>query len=263
MVASARGAAGLSGECRECKTKKFLGKPLQTKLAVSQPGDEFEQEADRVADQVMAVPSHSVLGGASHRIQRYTGQIDREMGTVPTSVDHVLASSGRPLDPALQKGMRRRFGYDFSHVRIHTGAEAEQSAREVNAHAYTVGHNIVFGAGRYAPGSNNGLRLIAHELAHVVQQDTACAPNGRAGIAIDGVDDPLEREAETAAQRTNKNIEPSIASASLSAGVGRVARAPVLQRDDGLGETPEPGGNTDPASTVLGRSAPMGSRRSP
>jgi hypothetical protein len=66
--------------------------------------------------------------------------------------------------------MEQRFGHDFSRVRVHWGAAAEQSAQDVNANAYTVGHNIVFGTGRFAPGTHEGRRLIAHELAHVVQQ---------------------------------------------------------------------------------------------
>jgi len=69
--------------------------------------------------------------------------------------------------------MGQRFGYDFSHVRVHTGALAEQSAREVNAHAYTVGSYIVFGAQKYQPGSSVGNRLLAHELAHTIQQGAA------------------------------------------------------------------------------------------
>ncbi len=71
--------------------------------------------------------------------------------------------------------MERRFGHDFSRVRVHTDAAAEQSARDVNAHAYTVGTDIVFGAGRYAPGSGEGRRLLAHELTHVVQQSGGAA----------------------------------------------------------------------------------------
>ena len=66
--------------------------------------------------------------------------------------------------------MEQRFGHDFSRVRVHSGAAAEQSARDVNANAYTVGHDIVFGAGRFAPGTYEGRRLIAHELTHVLQQ---------------------------------------------------------------------------------------------
>jgi hypothetical protein len=75
--------------------------------------------------------------------------------------------------------MEQRFDYDFSRVRVHTGAAAEQSAQDVNAHAYTVGHNIVFGSGRFAPRTRGGQRLLAHELTHVVQQS---APE-RIGLA--------------------------------------------------------------------------------
>src|SRR2546423_13678847 len=92
------------------------------------------------------------------------------MDGAPASVDRALASPGRPLEPALRQDMEQRFGYDFSRVRVHSGAAAEQSAQDVNAHAYTVGHNMVFGAGRFAPGTHEGRRLMAHELTHVVQQ---------------------------------------------------------------------------------------------
>jgi hypothetical protein len=75
-----------------------------------------------------------------------------------------------PLTLALRQDMEQRFGHDFSRVQVHSGVAAEQSARDVNAYAYTVGHKIVFGAGRYAPATQEGRRLIAHELTHVVQQ---------------------------------------------------------------------------------------------
>ena len=74
-------------------------------------------------------------------------------------VQEVLRSPGQPLDPATRAFMEPRFGYDFSRVRVHSGAAAEQSARDVNAHAYTVGHNMVFGAGRFAPETHEGRRL--------------------------------------------------------------------------------------------------------
>ena len=66
--------------------------------------------------------------------------------------------------------MAQRFGYDFSRVRVHCDEAADQSARDVNAHAYTVGHDIVFAASRFAPNTLEGRRLLAHELVHVVQQ---------------------------------------------------------------------------------------------
>jgi hypothetical protein len=156
------------GECGECGKKNRVG--LQTKRKVSEPGDVYEQEADRVADQVMARPAHHAASCAQTYIQRFSGQSNVQADAVPASVGHALASPGRPLEPSLRNDMERRFGHDFSRVRVHTGAAAEQSAQDVNAHAFTVGHDIVFDAGRFAPGMHDGQRLLAHELTHVVQQ---------------------------------------------------------------------------------------------
>ena len=88
----------------------------------------------------------------------------------PPIVHDVLSSPGQPLDPATRSFMEPRFSHDFSGVRVHTDGRAAASAREVSANAYTVGPNIVFGAGQFAPGTHEGRRLIAHELTHVVQQ---------------------------------------------------------------------------------------------
>src|SRR6185503_15430979 len=98
-------------------------------------------------------------------------------------VDQALASPGRPLEPALRQDMEQRFGYDFSLVRVHSGATAEQSAQDVNAKAYTVGHDIVAGAGGFTEGSNAGARLIAHELTHVVQQSVTMGESTGRGAA--------------------------------------------------------------------------------
>ena len=157
-----------SGECGECSEKKRSG--LQTKLEVNEPGDIYEQEADRIADQVMAAPAQTGVSAAPPRIQRLSGQRTGHANAAPASVDQALASPGRPLEPTLRQDMEQRFGYDFSRVRVHSAAAAEQSAVDVNARAYTVGHDIVFGAGVFTPGTHQGRRLIAHELTHVVQQ---------------------------------------------------------------------------------------------
>jgi len=154
------------GECAECEKKKAS---LQRKLAIGATDDPLELEADRVADQVMA-DSHSAVSRATPRIQRYSGNASGKTEAAPASVDRVLASPGRPLDSALQQDMGQRFGKDFSRVRLHSGAAAERSAHDANAHAYTVGHDIVFGSGRFAPATREGQRLLAHELTHVVQQ---------------------------------------------------------------------------------------------
>ena len=118
----------------------------------------------------MATPAHPAVSGAPPRIQRFSGQSHGQMDAAPASVDQSIASSGRPLEPALRQDMEQRFGHDFSQVRVHSGAAAEQSARDVNARSYTVGHDVVFGKGQFVPGTREGQRLLAHELTHVVQQ---------------------------------------------------------------------------------------------
>ncbi|SOE87094.1 protein of unknown function [Burkholderia sp. YR290] len=93
-----------------------------------------------------------------------------ESNEVPPIVYEVLSSPGQALDTTTRAFMEQHLGYDFSKVRVHSNAAAEQSALNINGDAYTVGHDIVFGAGRFAPGSHRGRQLIAHELAHVIQQ---------------------------------------------------------------------------------------------
>ena len=161
-----------SGECTECEKKKW---GLQRKLAIGASNDPLEREADRVADQVMATKPPLAASGAPVRIQRYTGKAIGEFDAVPASVERVLSHSGRPLDTGLKQDMQSRFGHDFSDVRVHSNSAAELSARDVNANAYTVGHNIVFGTDMYAPSTRTGRRLLAHELTHVVQQSGAKA----------------------------------------------------------------------------------------
>src|SRR4028119_213052 len=108
------------GECAECAKNKG---GLQRKLAIGASNDPLEQEADRVADQVLAAPAHLAVSGAPPRIQRYTGQPTGQTDMVaPASVDRILSSSGRPLEPSLRQDMEQRFGHDFSRVRIHTDA---------------------------------------------------------------------------------------------------------------------------------------------
>lgn len=108
--------AGPTGKCAECGKKHALG--LQPKLTVNQPGDGYEQEADRVADQVLTASAHPSVSGAPMRIQRFAGQATAGTNTAPASVDRVLASSGRQFEPALRQDMEQRFGHDFSRVRI-------------------------------------------------------------------------------------------------------------------------------------------------
>ena len=157
---------GVGNECSECQ-----GTRLQRKLAIGSTSDPLEAEADRVAAQVMARPT--LPAGVSHaplRIQRFSQTGGGSGEVAPPSVERVLASPGRPLEPALRTDMEQRFGRDFSSVRVHTGAAADASARELTARAYTVGPDIVFASGRYLPNIRSGKQLLAHELTHVVQQ---------------------------------------------------------------------------------------------
>jgi hypothetical protein len=88
-------------------------------------------------------------------------------------VESVISSSGRPLDQETRRYMESRIGFDFSKVRVHTDSRAAASAKSLSARAYTVGNNVVFGLGRFAPTTTEGRRLIGHELTHVVQQSPA------------------------------------------------------------------------------------------
>lgn len=172
---------------------------LQTKLAINKPGDDYEREADRISEQVMRMSEPQLqhacaCGGGCPKCQseppgqeherfqtKRIGSSDLGHATAPASVHEVLRSSGRTLDPAPRGFMESRFGHDFSQVRVHTDAKAAESASAVNALAYTVGRDVVFGAGRYAPGTTEGDRLLAHELTHVVQQS-----DGREGQGGNG-----------------------------------------------------------------------------
>jgi len=146
---------------------------LQRKLALGAANDPLEREADRIADQVMVMSGSEVLNNGPLHRQPVTGASDGFTETVPKSVRGVLAGPGRPLEPGLRQDMEQRFGHDFSQVRVHSGPAAEQSAREINAHAYTVGNRIVFGSGLLASGTNFSRKIIAHELVHVMQQRRA------------------------------------------------------------------------------------------
>jgi hypothetical protein len=181
---------------------------LQTKLRIGQPGDIYEQEADRVAEQVMRMPEPQIVSSGTpylHSIQRTCIGCEDEVlsrqpieeekedelrrqpieeeeeeiqakatsgGISEVSPDiesHIqnMRGGGQPLPKSERTFFEQRFGRDFGQVRVHTDAKA---ARAVNARAFTVGRDVVFGAGHYASGTSEGQKLMAHELTHVVQQ---------------------------------------------------------------------------------------------
>jgi hypothetical protein len=106
-------------------------------------------------------------------LQRDRNDPSGVQGDVSALVDPVLQRGGRPLDASTRAFMEPRFGHDFSRVRIHADGEAARSAESIHARAYTHGENIVFGESQYAPGTSTGTELLAHELAHTVQQGAA------------------------------------------------------------------------------------------
>lgn len=162
--------------------------PVQAKLSVSQPNDPYEQEANRIADQVMRMQtpeSPETAGGLAERIDRKCAECEEEeeelqtksivqrSGNSDLQVDEALESrlsqskgGGSPLPDEVRSFMEPRFGSDFSQVRVHTDSESVQMNRELSAHAFTHGRDIFFGAGK-VPAKDN---LTAHELTHVVQQ---------------------------------------------------------------------------------------------
>ena len=160
---------------------------IQTKLAINRPVDEYEQEADRVSESVMRMSEPQqqgacACGGECPRCQMdehrrlQTKHVDStasgQTGARPI-VEEALANGGGSLPDGLRADMEQRFGHDFGRVRLHTQARAAESAAAVGARAYTVGPDVVFAAGEYVPDTDAGRRLIAHELAHVIQQQQA------------------------------------------------------------------------------------------
>ena len=125
----------------------------------------------------------------------------------PPIVHEVLRTPGRPLDAAMRSFFEPRFGYNFSGVRLHTDRRAAASAREVNAFAYTVGKDIVFGEGQFVPGTPVGQELLAHELIHVMQQGSLAKPTVQNKLEVSQANDASEREADSVARavRHEKN----------------------------------------------------------
>ena len=203
---------------------------FQAKLTVNTPGDAHEREADQVADRVMRMqdddepvaqrmpltPVSSPSGGGGvgeaqrmcveceekekEKLQRTetAGSTKSSGHPAPSIVGQVLSSGGgRPLEAGTRQFMENRFGQDFGQVRIHTGGQAAESAAAIQAKAYTSGRNIVFGAGEYRPESIEGRRLLAHELAHVGQQqhrNLGIQRNGFGDVRIaEGYDEALKQ----------------------------------------------------------------------
>lgn len=190
-----------------------------------------------------AGPQAECDGCASKKaLQRHTNTTHAEpQRGIPDSVNRVLMQPGRPLDADTRGFMESRFGNDFSAVRVHDDSAANASAHDVDAHAYTVGQDIVFGAGQYQPQTDSGRYLLAHELAHTVQQQ-GLQRSGISNLTDFGPDyRRLEHEADLAADRVMRG--DSLVQRGLSAGGLRLSRAKKADAkpsarsdDDGKGE---------------------------
>lgn len=163
---------------------------IQTKLTVNQPGDKYEREADAVADQVMRMSKTNAISTTTPSLQRKCSACEEEDmvqrkpimrksaggGTVasPAIASQLGRSkgSGSPLSASTNQFMSQAIGADFSGVRVHTGNTAVQMSEGLNARAFTHGSDVYFNRGEYAPETSGGKRLLAHELVHVVQQNS-------------------------------------------------------------------------------------------
>lgn len=166
----------------------FSSVKVQPKLSIGSADDPLEREADAVADRVMRMPDQSVkqesfFKPSGNFIQRKCTHCEEEKKLqkkskegldgkteAPAIIHDVISSPGNPLDQETRSFFEPRFGYDFRNVKVHTGNNATFSSETINAHAYTVGNHVVFNENRFAPQTNSGKKLLAHELTHVIQQ---------------------------------------------------------------------------------------------
>lgn len=169
-------------------------------------GDRVARDDQALLGQAAAAGRTDVLGAEGMLgLQRTAGNaaVGTLMEDEPSPVHGVINSGGAALDPNVRADMESRFGHDFGDVRVHTDGAAHESARAVNAQAYTVGQNIVFQRGNYDPTSDGGRHMLAHELTHVVQQRNGPVDGTDAGggVRISDPSDRFERDAVANADR--------------------------------------------------------------
>ena len=182
-----------------------------------------------------ACGQHSAAGGHCKKCLDKQSQphgrarVDERHADIPSSVDGVLRSSGKPLDHRTREFFEPRFDHDFSRVRLHTDNEASESARAVNASAYTIGDHVVFQAGSYDPFSTHGRNLIAHELTHVVQNRNSSA---QAPHPVNAVSHPSD-ESELEAARNAESLAHGTRATASSFASAHIHRA--LSRGENIG----------------------------
>lgn len=223
------------------------------RLAVGEVDDPLEYEAERVADQAMRGLGPISVATAPPSVSRKCASCEEEdaQALQPKRASSAKANAtldagaaaravelgGEPLPGALRSYFEPRFGHDFSRVRIHADAEAAAGARAVQARAYTLGRSIVFGSGEYAPATEAGKRLIAHELAHVLQQRGGSRLSSSAAGVIQRQPDPRVHPSSTAGSAPAVPYEkwsPDVEAAYRRAGLVKPANAVRLCREEGF-----------------------------
>jgi hypothetical protein len=208
--------------------------------------DGFRPRGSRVDDELQAGVGRAAAAGRTDvltpdgllGLQRAAGNaaVSELVDEGRSPVHDVIGSGGgRPLEPDVRTDMEARLGHDFSDVRVHDDASASASARAVNAHAYTVGNNVVFQREQYDPSSHAGRVTLAHELTHVVQQrsgpvDGTSAPGG---IKLSDPSDRFEREAASNAEHVMSSPAP-VQTAAVSTSGPAVQRAEEEEELQGL-----------------------------
>jgi hypothetical protein len=205
------------------RLQSTAGNPVASRILPSrEPGPDLDHSA---------ASASSSKSEAQVRIQKKSANENESEIAVPPIVPEVLHSPGQPLDPALRGFMESRFGHDFSRVRIHSDTRAAESARVVNAIAYTGGYDVAFGQGRYEPASTEGRRLLAHELTHVVQQRAGAYPKDGVGEAGDA----YERHADKVAGMVveGRSAGPLLNAYGSAPAGGRATGSVVQRQADG------------------------------
>jgi hypothetical protein len=162
------------GSCGGCANKEDEELKVQPKLTINSPNDVYEQEADRMADQVTRMPEPGIrlkAGTTNNQMNIHRVSTNKLASGQTGAGVRINPSGGNPLSHSTLKFMEPRFGRDFSNVRIHTGDDAHHAATQIHAKAFTYGNHIWLGNGE----NEQDKSLISHELTHVVQQDSACA----------------------------------------------------------------------------------------
>jgi outer membrane protein OmpA-like peptidoglycan-associated protein len=180
-----------------------------------------------------ACGKHTTAGGECDECRQQRLQSQRqathrtEETGVPPVVHEALSMAGRPLDTDTRQTMEANLGQDLSQVRIHTDDKAADSAEAINAQAYTVGQDIVFGKGKFATSASEGQKLLAHELAHVTQQTSSDMGSATDKLTIGEASDTLEQEADKMADDVVSGEHQTDAAMMQTA----VSTAPLIQRD--------------------------------